>query len=115
MRPTEPFNPLLEFSLPIRPPTLSRGQIECCFSLVNRGTAQTELLALIVGLAPVATRGHRTKGRSRWPPSTELRRSRKSVNGGLVVGHSKLASFDHLVGACDQRRWDRGTQCFCSL
>src|SRR5262245_28853937 len=57
-----------------------------------------------MGSGPVATRGHRTKGRSRWLPSTELCRSRRSANDGSVVGRSKLASFDHLVGAVEQRR-----------
>jgi hypothetical protein len=58
----------------------------------------------IMGSVPVATRGRRTKGRLRWPPSTELCRSRKLANDGSVVGRSKLASFDHLVGAGEQRR-----------
>jgi hypothetical protein len=53
----------------------------------------------IVGLVTVATKGHLTKGRLQWPPSRELCRSRKSANDVLVVGRSKLASFDHLIGA----------------
>jgi hypothetical protein len=40
----------------------------------------------------------------RSPTSTELCRSRKSANDGSVVGRSKLASFDHLVVAGEQRR-----------
>jgi hypothetical protein len=75
-----------------------------CSSQQFSRAQRAELLALIVGLVPVATRGHRTKGRLRWPPSTELRRSRKSVSGGLAVGHSKVASFDHLVGAGSRTR-----------
>ena len=55
--------------------------------------------SFIMAPVPVATRGRRTKGRLRWPPGTELCRSRKSANDGSVVGRSKLASFDHLVGA----------------
>jgi hypothetical protein len=60
--------------------------------------------SFIMAPVPVATRGRRTKGRLRWPPSTELCRSRKSANDGSVVGRSKLASFDHLVGVGEQRR-----------
>jgi hypothetical protein len=56
-----------------------------------------------MGSVPVAMRGPRTKGRLRWPPSTELCRSRKSANDGSVVGHSKLASFDHRVVEGEQR------------
>lgn len=57
------------------------------------------LSRLIVGPVPVATRGRQTKGKSRWPPSTALCQSRRSANDGSVVGRSKRASFDHLVGA----------------
>jgi hypothetical protein len=60
--------------------------------------------SFIMGPVPVATRGRRTKGRLRWPPGTELCRSRKSASDGSVVGRSKLASFDHLVGVGEQRR-----------
>jgi hypothetical protein len=60
--------------------------------------------SFVIGPVPVATKGHRTKGRLRWPPSTELCRSRKSANGGSVVGRSKLASLDYLVGPGEQRR-----------
>jgi hypothetical protein len=45
-----------EVSLPIQCATLSRGQIECWFYPVNRSIERTELLALIVGLVPVATK-----------------------------------------------------------
>src|SRR5450755_4149039 len=61
---------------------------------------------LIVGPVPVATRGRRTKGRLRWPPSTELCRSRRWANDGSVAGRSKLASFDHLVGAGEDCWWN---------
>ena len=47
----------------------------------------------------VATRGRRTKDKLRWLPSTEQLRSRISANDGSVVGRSKRASFDHLVGS----------------
>ena len=60
--------------------------------------------SFIMGPVPVATRGRRTKGRLQSPPSTELCRSRKSANDGSGGGRSKLASFDHLVGAGEQRR-----------
>ena len=63
------------------------------------GELSKPIVARIMGSVPVATRGPRTKGRLRSPPSTELCRSRKSANDGSVVGRSKLASFDHLVGA----------------
>ena len=60
-------------------------------------------MASIMGSLPVATRGRRTKGRLRWLLSTELCQSRKSANDGSIVGRSKLASFDHLVVAGEQR------------
>jgi len=41
--------------------------------------------------------------RSRSPPSTELCRSRRSANDGSIAGRSQLVSFDHLVGASEQR------------
>jgi hypothetical protein len=62
--------------------------------------------ASIIASMPVATRGRPTKGRLRWPPSKELCLSRKLANDGSVVGRSKLASFDHLVGADKHRWWD---------
>jgi len=91
------LNPLPGRTIPDAEPWAGRSNDASSWSIGK--TERSELLALIVGLLPVATRGHRTKGKLRWLPSTELRRSRKSVNGGLAVGPSKLASFDHLVGA----------------
>jgi len=54
---------------------------------------------LILSLASVAMKGHRTKGKSRSQLNTALCRSRRLESDGSVVVRPKHASFDHLVGA----------------
>jgi hypothetical protein len=45
---------------------------------------------LIAKAGTDAMRDHRTTGRSRWPPGTERRRSRRSANDGSAGGHAQL-------------------------
>ena len=45
---------------------------------------------LIAKAGTDAMRDHRTTGRSRWPPGTERRRSRRSANDGSAGGRAQL-------------------------
>ena len=53
----------------------------------------------------VAIRGHRTTGRLRLLPGTELCRSRRSGNGGSVVGYVRLVSL--ITSSPDAAHWQR--------
>jgi len=64
-------------------------------------------LALIVWPV-VATKGRRTKGKPRSPPSVELCRAKRSATDVSVGGHLQLFSFDHLIGSTEQ--WKRNSK-----